>query len=77
MLLFLTLLAVDPVQTAATPASEPKKICRRDMTTGSIMPKRTCRTQAEWAAIERSNDDAWDATRRKMGFTQRGTGRLE
>nr|WP_250890117.1 hypothetical protein [Sphingobium nicotianae] len=29
-----------------------KKVCRSDTTTGSIMPKRICRTRAEWAAID-------------------------
>jgi hypothetical protein len=28
-----------------------KKICKEDMQTGSIMPKRTCKTQAEWEAM--------------------------
>ena len=34
-------------------AADPqKKICREDnIQTGSIMPKRTCKTQAEWDAL--------------------------
>jgi hypothetical protein len=28
-----------------------KKICREDVETGSIMPKRTCRTQTDWDAL--------------------------
>ena len=41
-----------PVASAA-PATPEKKVCRREQEVGSIMPKRTCRTQAEWAAIDR------------------------
>lgn len=28
-----------------------KRVCRTDVTTGSIIPKRTCRTKGEWEAI--------------------------
>jgi len=28
-----------------------RKVCKRDVDTGSIMPKRICKTQAEWNAI--------------------------
>jgi len=34
---------------AAAPVKE-KKVCRSEEVTGSIMPKRVCRTQAEWTA---------------------------
>ena len=45
--------------TSAPPATQPsqpakpvkqKKICMPDENTGSIMPKRVCRTQTEWEA---------------------------
>jgi hypothetical protein len=43
-----------PVAAAAPAQVTPeKKVCRREQEVGSIMPKRTCRTQAEWAAIDR------------------------
>ena len=61
---------------AAAPVKE-KKVCRREMETGSIMPKSTCRTKAEWAAIDQANADAADKfgdTRRRSGS---GTGREE
>jgi hypothetical protein len=35
-----------------------KKICRAENSTGSIMPKRTCRTQAEWSALDIANRDS-------------------
>jgi hypothetical protein len=35
----------------STPVKE-KKICRSEEVTGSIMPKRVCRTQAEWNAYQ-------------------------
>ena len=38
-----------PAAPAVATAPE-KKICRKEQEIGSIMPKRTCRTQAEWNA---------------------------
>jgi len=41
----------------AKPAVE-KKICKSEIPTGSIMPKRICHTRDEWAQIEgRSRSD--------------------
>ncbi len=34
------------------PVDPNKKICRADANTGSIMPKSTCHTAAQWAAID-------------------------
>ena len=45
-------LAKDPE--AQTPAPE-KKICKDEPGTGSILPKRVCRTKAEWQAITRQS----------------------
>lgn len=60
MLLFVLLLAsvqeTPPVAVQATPsAAQEKKVCRRSVAnTGSIMgSKKTCRTKAEWATIDR------------------------
>ena len=39
---------------AAAPVVKEKKVCRREQLIGSIMPTRTCRTQAQWAAIDRA-----------------------
>jgi hypothetical protein len=38
----------------ATPKE--KKICRSVEVTGSIMPKSTCHTKAEWAEIDAGNE---------------------
>jgi hypothetical protein len=61
----LSLLLILPnVATAAetsatgTSAAKEKKICRADVATGSIMPKRTCHTKAEWAVIDGQNSSA-------------------
>jgi hypothetical protein len=41
---------------ADTPeAPKEKKLCRSLEVTGSIMPKRTCHTKAEWAQIDAAN----------------------
>jgi hypothetical protein len=37
-----------------------KKICKREIATGSVMPKRTCKTQAEWDAITAASKDSLD-----------------
>ena len=51
-----------PATQAPQPAKE-KKICRTEEVTGSIMPKRVCRTRAEWG-LEASNDT------KKPGYDQ-------
>jgi hypothetical protein len=48
-----SVVAVSPALAASDPAtpSKPakeKKVCKSDNRTGSIMPKRICRTQEEW-----------------------------
>lgn len=37
------------------PAAAEKKVCRSEQVTGSMMPKRTCHTRADWAAIDQAN----------------------
>lgn len=53
---------------ASQPAAEvpvkEKKVCKTDVGTGSIMPKRTCRTKGEWAAIEAQSKAQLDRTLR-------------
>ena len=45
-------------ETKVTKVDKEKKVCRRAVATGSMMPKVTCRTKAEWALIsERSQAD--------------------
>lgn len=59
-LLLTAMLAVSSDSPASPTAGQPpkeKKICRTEVATGSIMPKRVCRTAAEWAAIEHEQED--------------------
>lgn len=49
---------------ADTPAPpKEKKICRSVEVTGSIMPKSTCHTKAEWAQIDAANTRAVENAR--------------
>ncbi|HVJ01790.1 MAG TPA: hypothetical protein VM662_06370 [Sphingomonas sp.] len=41
--------AADPG--ASAPQAPEKKICRRQVATGSVMARITCRTKAEWDAL--------------------------
>lgn len=57
---FAALALVVPGQTQASdaappPAQKEKKICRREEVTGSIMPKRVCRTAEEWRQIDKTS----------------------
>jgi hypothetical protein len=70
MILFASLVAFagvvagDPAPAAQPSASvsvaADKKICKREIATGSVMPKRTCKTQAEWEAITAASKDSLD-----------------
>ena len=50
--------AVMAAQGTQAPANDDsqKKVCKRVETTGTILPKRDCRTKAEWAAIAKANE---------------------
>jgi hypothetical protein len=50
--------AAQPSTNVSVPAD--KKICKREIATGSVMPKRTCKTQAEWEAITAASKDSLD-----------------
>ena len=63
-----TLAAGAPTATAATAKPEKvKKVCRRAIDTGSIMPRSTCRTPAEWEAMTARSQDALQAARDHAG----------
>ena len=47
---------------APAPAVNEKKICRSDAGTGSLIPKRTCMTKAEWDAVDQHNRQNVDQT---------------
>lgn len=74
MLTMLLLLAIaQDAQPVVPPPAGPdaaveKKICRSMVFTGSIMPKRTCMTRAQWAKMQASTDAAWESARAKRGF---------
>ncbi len=56
-LLLATMLQASPAQPAAEKPKPEKKICRRDVATGSIMAMRTCRTQTEWSQVDAAAAD--------------------
>jgi hypothetical protein len=58
-----TAMADPEVTPAVDKAAKEKKICKSDVSTGSIMPKRTCRTKAEWDAITAQSQADLDRTR--------------
>ena len=52
--------AVPPQPAANVGVAADKKVCKREIATGSVMPKRTCKTQAEWDAITAASTDSLD-----------------
>jgi len=54
--------AAGQAEAKAKPVKE-KKVCKTDTATGSIMAKRTCRTKAEWAAMEEQAKSDMDRMR--------------
>ncbi len=60
------LLAADPDPVASSPKQE-KRVCREKKPTGSRLSVRTCRTQSEWAAIDREDQEQAD---REVGRIQ-------
>ena len=59
----------------AGPETKPAKvhkICRQDVATGSIMPRTTCHTKEDWAAIDVQNQQEVDRTRSHRGVGTTG-----
>jgi hypothetical protein len=57
-------LADDNTPAAAEAAPDKsKKVCRRQVTTGSVMPKSVCRTVAQWEALTEKAKSDLDRTR--------------
>ncbi len=53
---------------SASPASapeKPKKICRKEVATGSLFGERTCHTAAEWREIDEANSKGVDSFRHR------------
>ncbi|MEN2746330.1 hypothetical protein [Sphingomonas sp. T9W2] len=55
MLTTLLLAAATQIAPAAEAPKQEKKICRREVTTGSIMARPVCHTKAEWTQIDTQN----------------------
>ncbi|KQN78507.1 hypothetical protein [Sphingomonas sp. Leaf62] len=55
MLTILLLAAATQTVAAPTPPKPEKKICRREVTTGSIMARPVCHTKTEWTQIDAQN----------------------
>jgi predicted secreted protein len=53
----------------AAPVKE-KKICRTETNTGSIMPRRTCKTQAEWDQLANANRGTVNDLRQQQQISQ-------
>jgi len=53
-------LAADP---QAQQADKPKKVCKESMRTGSRVPGKLCRTQAEWDKMEEDARKGLDEAR--------------
>ncbi len=54
-------------------ADDNKRVCRSVETLGSKIPKRTCRSKAEWAQLDEANAQAnSEAMRREQSYS-RGT----
>jgi hypothetical protein len=59
--------AAPPAVPAAPPPPAEKKVCRSERTTGSNLPgKRTCRTRAQWDAIDRAANAAGSDSRKSL-----------
>jgi uncharacterized protein YigE (DUF2233 family) len=57
---------------AAKPA-KPKRICRVDPTTGSVMPRYVCHSKEEWSAIDKIARDASENSQNGLGTMNSGT----
>lgn len=48
--------AEEPTPAASpAPTAKPKRVCRREVETGTIIAKYTCHTKEEWVAIDAQN----------------------
>lgn len=67
--------AAEPApQPAASPAPAERKICRMESRTGSNMPRRTCRTRAEWAALAGQNAESTERALNRRSMAGGGLG---
>ena len=81
VLLLAAMLANTPPTVAAPAGAQPanaapskdmsaeKKVCRREIPTGSIMPKRFCKTQKEWDDLSASGQDTMKQVKERSSST--------
>ena len=76
LLALVSAVAFTPAAGVAAPEAgakeKEKKICRKDVVTGSVMVKKTCRTKAEWDALAAKGQDEMNRMRdidRNRSFT--------
>jgi len=63
--------AANAQERAQKPATDPdKKICRREQSLGSFVPKMVCHTRKEWGVIDGSNTSDAEAAlaKRRVGM---------
>jgi len=63
----------NPIVVTGEKPTRDKKVCKRETTTGSIMPKNTCRTVAEWDEMTQQSlvaKEKWDQERRARDLVQ-------
>ena len=65
--------AAEPAKADAKPRKE-KRICRKGEPTGSRLVVQTCRTEAEWAAIDREQAEHADHEIDRQQTMSRGGG---
>jgi hypothetical protein len=58
-----TVHAADSAKPAAAEKAGNKKVCRREVKTGSIMSRAVCRTQAEWDQLTAQGRNDFDRSR--------------
>ena len=61
--------AVPATAAPAKDMSAVKKVCRREIPTGSIMPKRFCKTQKEWDDLSASGQDTMKQVKERSSST--------
>lgn len=56
-------------QSAPAKPAKPKKICKREVPTGSMLPRSSCHTQQEWDAYAAAGEDSLKQLRDRSGST--------
>src|SRR5690349_9568670 len=59
-----------PIIVNGEPAPEDKKVCRSFVPTGSVMPQRTCKTQAQWEDERQAGLTLRDSLQKQQELTR-------